>query len=388
MTTDARQQVTKAQESSPQLFPKFEMAERPYGTAVIRVVGVGGGGCNAVNRMFKEKVPGVEYYAMNTDSQHLYRMEVANRLAIGQKMTRGLGAGGDPEKGRLAAEENREQLLQLFQGTDMVFITAGMGGGTGTGAAPVVAACAREAGALVVAVVTKPFSFEVAQRRKNAEAGLAAIRDHVDTLIVIPNDRLLTIGRERQNYTWDEAMHMADSVLEQGVQAIAQIITVPGEINVDFADIKAIMGGAGAAWLAIGKGKGETRAVDAARMATKSPLLDIAIEGAKRILFVVSGGTNMTLQEVQEAADVVQELADPEANVIFGTTRDPKLEDELKLTLVAAGFPMVQDNIAERETELKRLLRDSVPSDSEDLDIPSFLRKQAVQKKYKPSFLK
>lgn len=268
----------------------------------------------------------------------------------------------------------------MLKGTDMVFITAGMGGGTGTGAAPVVAEVSREAGALTVAVVTKPFSFEVAQRRKNAEEGIARLQEHVDTLIMIPNDRLLQMGRHKENYTWDDAMRLADSVLLQGIQAIAEVITVPGEINVDFADVKTIMGSAGPAWMAIGHGRGENRAVDAAVMATKSPLLDIAIEGAKRLLFVVTGGANMTLQEIQEAADVIQGMADPEANVIFGTVKDLRMEDEIKITLVAAGFPGAQESLVEREAELKRLLKEALPDQGEDLDIPSFLRKQAYQK--------
>ena len=360
--------------------PELEPVQQPYGTAVIKVLGVGGGGSNAVHRMYKEKVPGVDYIAINTDAQHLYRCEVPNKLPIGQTLSRGLGVGGDPEKGRAAAEESKEQLLDALGGSDMVFITAGMGGGTGTGSTPIIAQLAREAGALTVAVVTKPFSFEVNQRRKNADEGTLRLQEQVDTLIVIPNDRLLQMGRHRDTYTWDDAMRLADSVLQQGIQAIAEVITVPGEINVDFADIKAIMGGAGPAWMAIGRARGENRAVDAAHQATKSPLLDIAIEGAKRILFVVTGGSNLTLQEVQEAADVIQDMADPEANIIFGTVKDLKLEDEVKITLVAAGFPGAQENLVEREAELKRLLKEALPDEGEDLDIPSFLRKRAYHK--------
>ncbi len=359
--------------------------DKPYGSALIKVFGVGGGGSNAVHRMFKEKVPGVEYYAVNTDAQHLLRTEVMNRVPIGQKLTRGLGVGGDPERGRLAAEESKEDLYRIVEGADMVFIAAGMGGGTGTGAAPVLAEVAREAGALVVGVVTKPFSFEAATRRKNAEQGIERLKEHADTVIIIPNDRLLQMGGRRENYTWEEAMKLADSVLSQGIQAIAEVVTVPGEINVDFADVKAIMGGAGPAWLAIGKGKGENRAHDAAIQATKSPLLDIAIEGAKRILFVVSGGGNLGLHEVQEAANVIQDLADPEANIIFGTVRDNKLEDEVKITLIAASFPVAQDSILGREAELKRLLKDALPTNVDDLDVPSFLRKQAFQQRSQSS---
>ncbi len=368
--------------------PKLEATEKPFGTAIIKVLGVGGGGSNAVHRMYKEKVAGVDYVAINTDVQHLSRCEVPNRLAVGQKVSRGLGVGGDPEKGRAAAEESKEQLIDLLKDADMVFITCGMGGGTGTGAAPIIAQTAREGGALTVAVVTKPFSFEVAQRRKNADEGLIHLQENVDTLIVIPNDRLLQMGRHRDNYTWDDAMRLADSVLVQGVQAIAEVITVPGEINVDFADIKTIMGNAGPAWMAIGRGRGENRAVDAAHQATKSPLLDIAIEGAKRLLFVVTGGSNLALQEVQDAADVIQGMADPEANVIFGTVKDLKLEDELKITLVAAGFPGMQQNLIEREAELKRLLKEALPDEGEDLDIPSFLRRRSYQKQRRPNILR
>jgi len=372
------------------LAPQTEMdaLEKPFGTAVIKVLGIGGGGSNAVHRMFKERVSGVDYVAVNTDVQHLYRCEMNSKLSIGQKLTRGLGVGGDPEKGRAAAEESKEQIYDILKDADMVFITCGMGGGTGTGAAPVIAEAAREAGALTVAVVTKPFAFEVAQRRKNAEEGLIRLQECVDTLIVIPNDRLLQMGRHRDKYTWDDAMRLADSVLLQGIQAIAEVITVPGEINVDFADIKTIMGSAGPAWMAIGQGRGENRAIDAAHQATKSPLLDIAIEGAKRLLFVVTGGSSLTLQEIQEAADVIQGMADPEANVIFGTVKDLKLEDEIKITLVAAGFPGVQENLVEREAELKRLLKEALPDEGEDLDIPSFLRKQAYQKGRKSRFLR
>ena len=372
------------------LTPQTEMGttEKPFGTAVIKVLGVGGGGSNAVHRMFKERVSGVEYVAINTDVQHLYRCEVNSKLSIGQELTRGLGVGGDPERGRAAAEESKEQLHAILSGADMVFITCGMGGGTGTGAAPVVAEVARETGALTVAVVTKPFAFEVTQRRKNAEDGMARLQETVDTLIVIPNDRLLQMGRHRDNYTWDDAMRLADSVLLQGIQAIAEVITVPGEINVDFADIKSIMGGAGPAWMAIGQGRGENRAIDAAHQATKSPLLDIAIEGAKRLLFVVTGGSSMTIQEIQEAADVIQGMADPEANVIFGTVKDLKMEDEMKITLVAAGFPGAEENLVEREAELKRLLKEALPDEGEDLDIPSFLRKRAYNKGRRPGFLR
>jgi len=360
--------------------PELPPVQKPYGTAVIKVLGVGGGGSNAVHRMYKERVPGVEYVAINTDVQHLNRCEVPTRLAIGQALTRGLGVGGDPEKGHAAAEQSKEQLSEVLRGADMVFLTAGMGGGTGTGAIPVIAKLARNAGALTVAVVSKPFSFEVTQRRKQAEEGILRLQEQADTLIVIPNDRLLQMGPQRDTCTWDDAMRLADSILQQGIQAIAEVITVPGEINVDFADVKAIMGAAGPAWMAIGRGRGENRALDAAHQATKSPLLDIAIEGAKRLLFVVTGGSNLTVQEVREAAEVIQDMADPEANVIFGTVKDLKLEDEVKITLVATAFPSAQESTVGREAELKRILTEALPDEGEDLDIPSFLRRRAYQK--------
>jgi cell division protein FtsZ len=351
------------------------------GVPLIKVVGIGGGGSNAVSRMFKDKLPVVEYYAVNTDGQHLFRCDVAHRLSIGQNLTRGLGAGAQPDLGRQAAEESRQEIEAALEGADMVFLAVGMGGGTGTGASPVVAQIAKETGALTVAVVSRPFSFEAAARRKNAEEGIARLKDHVDTLIVIPNDRLLEMNTNvDQTYTWEDALKTADSVLHQGIQAIAEVVTVPGEINVDFADVKTILSNAGPAWLAIGRGSGERRAIEAAKMATKSPLLDIAMEGAKRVLFVISGGATLSLKEVQEAADVVSEMADPEANIIFGTSRDPKLEDEVKITMVAAAFPMLQDQQAAREAEFDRLLQDVIPGSEEELDVPSYLRRQSGYK--------
>ena len=345
---------------------------------LLKVIGIGGGGSNAVSRMYKEKLPVVEYHAVNTDAQHLFKCDVAHRLAIGRNLTRGLGAGAQPDLGRQAAEESRQDIEMALDGADMVFLAVGMGGGTGTGAAPVVAQVAREAGALTVAVVSKPFAFEAAARRKNAEEGINRLKDHVDTLIVIPNDRLLQMNNHgEQTFTWEDALKMADSVLHQGIQAIAEVVTVPGEINVDFADVKTILNNAGPAWLAIGKGKGENRAVDAAKMATRSPLLDIAMDGARRILFVVSGGPTLSLQEVQDAANIIQEMADPDANIIFGTSRDPRLEDELKLTMVAAAFPVLHETQQMREAELERLLQDVIPESEEELDVPSFLRRQS-----------
>ena len=360
----------------------FEMVQEiNAGAPNIKVVGVGGGGSNAVSRMFKDKLPVVEYFSVNTDAQHLFRCDVSHRLAIGQNLTRGLGSGANPDLGRQAAEESRHDIEKAMEGADMVFLAVGMGGGTGTGAAPVIAQIAKESGALTIAVVSKPFSFEANQRRKNAEEGIARLRDNVDTLIVIHNDRLLQLNEQGEAaYTWEDALKMADSVLQQGIQAIAEVVTVPGEINVDFADVRTILSNAGPAWLAIGRGKGESRAVDAARMATKSPLLDISMDGARRILFVITGGPSLTLQEVQDAARVIQDLSDPDANIIFGTCRDPKLDDEIKITMVAAAFPVVAENQQLREDELERLLQDAIPQSEEELDVPSFLRKQASNK--------
>ena len=360
----------------------FEMVQEiNAGAPSIKVVGIGGGGSNAVSRMFKDKLPVVEYYSVNTDAQHLFRTDVAHRMAIGQNLTRGLGAGANPDLGRQAAEESRNEIAKAMEGADMVFLAVGMGGGTGTGASPVVAQIAKETGALTVAVVSKPFSFEANARKKNAEEGIARLKDNVDTLIVIPNDRLLQLNSHgEQTYTWEDALKMADSVLQQGIQAIAEVVTVPGEINVDFADVRTILNNAGPAWLAIGKGKGESRAIDAARMATKSPLLDISMDGARRILFVISGGPTLTLQEVQDAAKVIQDMSDPDANIIFGTCRDPRLDDEVKITMVAAAFPILAENQQMREQELERLLQDVIPQSEDELDVPSFLRRQSGAK--------
>ncbi len=358
--------------------PLGKLPEVGVGVPHLKVVGIGGGGSNAVSRMFKEKLPVVEYYAINTDAQHLFRCDVSHRISIGSDLTRGLGAGAQPDLGRQAAEESRHEIEQALDGADMVFLAVGMGGGTGTGASPVVAQIAKESGALTIGVVSKPFSFEANTRRKNAEEGIARLKDHVDTLVVIPNDRLLTMNEHgEQTFTWEDALKTADSVLQQAIQAIAEVVTVPGEINVDFADVKTILSNAGPAWLAIGRGKGENRAVEAAKMATKSPLLDIAMDGAKRILFVVGGGATLSLKEVQDAANVIQDMSDPEANIIFGTSRDPKLEDEVKITMVAASFPVMQDLSHGRHADLDRLLQDVIPESEEELDVPSFLRRQS-----------
>ena len=360
----------------------FEMVQEiNAGSPNIKVMGVGGGGSNAVSRMFKDKLPVVEYFRVNTDAQHLFRCDVSHRLAIGQNLTRGLGSGANPDLGRQAAEESRHDIEKALEGADMVFLAVGMGGGTGTGASPVIAQIAKESGALTVAVVSKPFSFEASMRKKNADEGIARLKDNVDTLIVIDNDRLLQLNSQGdQTYTWEDALKMADSVLQQGIQAIAEVVTVPGEINVDFADVRTILNNAGPAWLAIGRGKGESRAVDAARQATKSPLLDISMDGAKRILFVISGGPTLTLQEVQDSARVIQDLSDPDANIIFGTCRDAKLDDEVKITMVAASFPVMAENQQLREDELEALLKDVIPQSEEDMDVPTYLRGRTANK--------
>ena len=342
------------------------------GVPLIKVLGVGGGGSNAVSRMYKEKLPVVEYYALNTDAQHLARCDVHYRIALGRNLTRGLGAGAQPELGRQAAEESRSEIEQAVRGADMVFLAVGMGGGTGTGAAPTVAQIAKESGALTIAVVSRPFGFEAQMRRKNAEDGLERLKDHVDTMIVIPNDRLLALNEEQaDSYSWEDALKLADSVLHQGISAIAEVVTVPGEINVDFADVKTILTGAGQAWLSIGRGRGEGRAREAARQCTSSPLLDISLEGSRRILFVLTGGNNLSLQEVQEAAAVVEDLADPNANIIFGTNRDARLDDEVKMTMVAADFPAMMETT---EDEIAKLLGEMDVPERRDYELPTFLQ--------------
>jgi cell division protein FtsZ len=306
------------------------------GFAQIRVIGVGGGGSNAVNRMIQAQMLGIEFIAVNTDAQALLLAETPHRIRIGDKLTRGLGAGGNPTIGAKAAEESSEELYEAIKGSDMVFITSGMGGGTGTGASPVVAQIAKEAGALSVGVVTKPFSFEGNKRRIAAEEGIAALKQHVDTLITVPNDRLLQVADKKMPLS--EAFRLADDVLRQGIQGISDLITVPGIINLDFADVKAIMADAGSALMAIGEGSGETRAVDAARQAIASPLLDIDISGARGVLFNVTGGMDLTLFEVHEAADIISKAAHPEANIIFGAVQDPVYDGRIKITVIATGF--------------------------------------------------
>ena len=306
------------------------------GLPPIKVIGVGGGGCNAVNRMAAEKIPGVELVAVNTDGQALMHIQSDVQIRIGDKLTKGLGVGGDPNKGQRAAEESRDELREAVRDAEMVFVTSGMGGGTGTGASPVVAEVAREAGALTIGVVTKPFGFEGGKRAQRAEEGIAALRDKVDTLIVIPNDRLLTLSDAKT--TLEEAFSSADDVLRQAIQGISEVITLPGVINLDFADVRKIMGQAGPALLAIGKARGDNRAAEAARLAVTSPLLDVSIRGARGVLFNVVGGRNLGILEVNQAAQVIQSVVDDDAEIVFGAAIDENLGDEVKVTVIATGF--------------------------------------------------
>jgi cell division protein FtsZ len=304
--------------------------------AMIKVVGVGGGGSNAVNRMIEEGLGGVEFIAVNTDSQALTLSNARTRVRIGEKLTRGLGAGGNPEIGRKAAEESADELYEVLRGADMVFITSGMGGGTGTGAAPVIAQIAKELGALTIGVVTKPFSFEGARRISTAEMGIEELKSRVDTLIVIPNDRLLQIMDKKTPL--NAAFRIADDVLRQGIQGISEVITVPGLINLDFADVRAIMSEGGAALMAVGTASGDDRARKAAEMAVSSNLLDVTIDGARGILFNVTGGPDMSLFEVNEAAAIIKETAHPDVQLIFGAVIDENMRDQIRITVIATGF--------------------------------------------------
>jgi cell division protein FtsZ len=363
------------------------------GLPPIKVVGVGGGGCNAVNRMALEQIPGVELVAVNTDGQALMHIQSDVQIRIGDKLTKGLGAGGDPVKGERAAEESRDELREAVRDAEMVFVTSGLGGGTGTGASPIVAEVAREAGALTIGVVTKPFTFEGRKRADRAEDGVTALREKVDTLIVIPNDRLLTISDAKT--TLEEAFTSADEVLHQAIQGISEVITLPGIINLDFADVRRIMGQAGPALLAIGQARGEKRASDAAKLAVSSPLLDVSIKGARGVLFNVVGGRNLGIHEVNEAASVIQEVVDPDAEIVFGAAIDEALGDEVKVTVIATGFdarPVI--TTAAEESELPEDEDDEPPSDEEppedghrasrglfgtvpevDTELPAFLRR-------------
>jgi cell division protein FtsZ len=349
------------------------MAKSVYASsgARIKVVGTGGAGANAISRMVREHLRGVEFIAMNTDAQALELTEAMVRVQLGEKLTRGLGAGGDPDIGHKAAEESRELIAEAVSGADMVFVTAGMGGGTGTGSASVVAEIAKRSGALTIAIVTKPFSFEGAHRNRTAEQGIKALMKNVDTLIVIPNDRLLDLCDKKTSV--DGAFRLADEVLHHGVQAIAEVITVPGLINLDFADVRAIMKDAGPAWMSIGRGTGQNRAIDAAREALASPLLDVTMQGAKGVLFNIAG-SDLTLYEVNNAAEVIRQAVDPQANVIFGVVMDPNMGKDVRLTLIATGFK-TRDTMddADQAKELTSILK-GIKDD--ELDMPSFSRQR------------
>ena len=356
--------------------------------ASIKVIGVGGGGGNAINRMIKANLRGIEFIAVNTDAQALYHSEAPIKINVGKATTRGLGAGSNPDVGRQAAEENAEEIRQALEGADMVFITCGMGGGTGTGGAPVIAEIAKEMGILTVAVVTRPFSFEGHRRRQQADDGLENLKSKVDTLITIPNDKILSIIDKKTPIT--EAFTVVDDVLRQGVQGIADLITVHGMINVDFADVKTVMENAGSALMGIGYGTGENRAIEAAKAAIESPLLELSIDGAKGVLFNVTGGNDLSMFEVDEAARIITEAADPEANIIFGAVINDSYTGEVKITVVATGFddsPRERPSILRQHVSLGSQSNGSVSatpnssghaikSTDNELDIPAFIRKK------------
>jgi len=343
--------------------------------AQIRVVGVGGGGSNAVNRMIADGLTGVEFVAINTDAQALMLSDSPTRVRIGDKLTRGLGAGGNPEVGRKAAEESADELYEVLQGSDMIFITAGMGGGTGTGAAPVIARVAKEMEALTIGVVTRPFSWEGAVRTDTALAGIEQLKAQVDTLIVIPNDRLLEITDKRVSLR--DAFSLADDVLRQGVQGISELIIVPGLINLDFADVKAIMSEGGAALMAMGQANGETRTIDAVQQAIASRLLDITIDGARGILFNITGGPDLSLYEVNEAASIIKQTAHPDVNLIFGAVIDDKMGDDVRIIVIATGFEGAEQRPRTARADFGDSVEFQLPSfDKDDLEVPAFLRRR------------
>ena len=356
------------------------------GTAMIKVIGVGGAGNNAVNRMIEAGIKNVEFISVNTDRQALNLSKASSKIQIGEKLTRGLGAGANPDIGTQAAEESRAEIAEILKGADMVFVTAGMGGGTGTGAAPIVAATAKELGILTIGVVTKPFTFEGKKRLAQAERGVASLKGRVDTLVVIPNDKLLQVIDRKTSIV--EAFRMADDVLRQGVQGISDLISVPGLINLDFADVKTIMLNQGMAHMGVGRASGENRAEDAAKAAIQSPLLETSIEGAKGVIINITGGSDIGLHEANTAAELVQRNADPEANIIFGTVTDDSLGDEIQITVIATGFEKEEDrkNVTQNYdnivAEAWKKRNSSVTStassnenNSNELDIPTFLRK-------------
>ena len=347
--------------------------------AVIKVIGIGGGGCNAVNRMIDAGLRGVEFVGVNTDAQALLLSDADVKLDVGRDLTRGLGAGSDPDIGRQAAEEHREEIEEVLKGADMVFITAGKGGGTGTGGAPVVAEVAKSVGALTIGVVTRPFTFEGRRRSVQADAGIQRLKEKVDTLIIIPNDRLLQVADEKTSML--NAFKMADEILLQGVQGITDLITTPGLINTDFADVKMIMTDAGSALMGIGYASGDGRAVNAARAAISSPLLEASIEGARGILLNVSGPSDLGLFEVNEAAEIIAQAAHPDANIIFGAVIDDSLGDEVRLTVIAAGFDRFEGDRRDaaslglrEQADLVDATGDAVEFSDDEFDVPEFLR--------------
>lgn len=373
---------------------EFDMDTEQF--AQIKVVGVGGGGNNAVNRMIEASLKGVQFIAINTDKQALYNSKAEYKIQIGEKLTRGLGAGANPEIGSKAAEESRDDVYQALQGADMVFVTAGMGGGTGTGAAPIVAQIAKEMGILTVGVVTKPFTFEGRRRMLHADKGIEELRKRVDTLVTIPNDRLLQVVEKRTSIV--DAFKIADDVLRQGVQGISDLIAIPGLVNLDFADVKTIMHERGLAHMGVGRAGGENRAVEAAKQAIHSPLLETTINGAKGVLLNITGGPSLGLYEINEAAAIVQEAADMEANIIFGAVIDESLKDEIRITVIATGFedpmdmpatvapqvtaqpaPQTPEPVAapvEAAPVEEPVAEVAEPADATEYDIPTFLRKK------------
>ena len=349
------------------------------GTAIIKVIGVGGAGTNAVNRMVDSGIRGVEFIAVNTDRQALLLSKAGSKIQIGEKITRGLGAGANPDIGAQAAEESKAEIAEALRGADMVFVTAGMGGGTGTGAAPIVAAAAKEMGILTIGVVTKPFTFEGKKRLTQADRGIESLKGKVDTLVVIPNDKLLQIIDRKTSIV--EAFKMADDVLRQGVQGISDLIAIPGLVNLDFADVKTIMLNTGMAHMGIGRASGENRAEDAAKQAIQSPLLETSIEGARGVIINITGGANLGLHEVNTAAELVQRSVDPEANIIFGAVIDESLDEDITITVIATGFekdektvPTIGDITNSKTWSTKSTSVSDNSNSSNDLDIPTFLR--------------
>ena len=354
------------------------------GTATIKVIGVGGAGNNAVNRMIEAGIKGVDFISVNTDRQALQKSKAGTKIQIGEKITRGLGAGANPDIGAQSAEENKSEIAETLRGSDMVFVTAGMGGGTGTGAAPIVAQAAKEMGILTIGVVTKPFTFEGKKRLSQAERGIESLKGKVDSLVVIPNDKLLQIIDRKTSI--NEAFRMADDVLRQGVQGISDLIAVTGTVNLDFADVKTIMLNTGMAHMGIGRASGENRAEDAAKQAVQSPLLETSIEGARGVIINITGGEDLGLHEVNTAAELVQRSVDPEANIIFGTVTDPDMKDEIQITVIATGFEKPEARTASTvdsfinksspwEKKSSSIPTSDVNSSQGDLDIPAFLRK-------------